>query len=74
MLIPEKLVQCFSWNLTLWSTKLIEIMFKMLKSYLKGNAFHLYYKSCLVNSVEKKIAVYSENYMKSINTLCGQNA
>jgi hypothetical protein len=35
-------------------------------SYSKHTAFPLF-----VNVVEKKIAVYSDNHMKHINTVCG---
>jgi hypothetical protein len=36
-------------------------------SYRKENTTHLHYKDQFVN------AVYSENHMTPINTLCGQN-
>jgi hypothetical protein len=50
------------------------IMYIKFSSYLTGNTSHLHYKDQPVNAVwRKKNAVYCENHMKHINTLCGQN-
>jgi hypothetical protein len=43
-------------------------------SYLKENTTLLHYKYQLLNVVKEIIHVYSENYTKPINTLCGQHA
>jgi hypothetical protein len=39
-----------------------------------GNTSCLHYKEQLVNAVKGNVAVYCDNYMEHINTLCGQNA
>jgi hypothetical protein len=43
-------------------------------SYFKQNKTRLHYKDQLVPLLKKKIAVYSVNRIKAINTLCGQNS